>query len=137
MRRVIVETPYRRYRIAALDDDHLNLRYLRAAMRDSFARGEAPFASHALYAQTGILNDDDDAERRLGMLAGFAWGEAAEATVVYVDLGISAGMQEGIKRARRCGRPVEQRSLAEWADKKRPAEAGHSSATLGPPDQAA
>ena len=74
-------------------------------------RGEAPIASHLLYTQPGILDDSDPEQRRLGMEAGFAWNELADATVVYTDLGISAGMREGIFRAVSAGRPVEHRSL--------------------------
>lgn len=76
-----------------------------------FCGGEAPFASHLLYTQDGILRDEVPEERELGMEAGFAWGLCADATVVYWDYGISAGMRKGIKRAKREGRPVEYRKL--------------------------
>mgnify|MGYP001601857141 CR=1 FL=1 len=46
-----------------------------------------------------------------GMAAGLAWGRVAAATVVYQDLGISEGMQQGIDRAIAEGRPVERRWL--------------------------
>lgn len=88
-----------------------NLGYARAAMRDCLMRGEAPFASHCLYTQTGVLDDLDKAERALGIEAGLAWGSRAEKTVVYVDLGLTAGMHIGIDRAKREGRPVELRTL--------------------------
>lgn len=104
MRRVVLESPY------AGDVDR-NLRYLRAAMRDCLLRGEAPFASHALYTQPGVLDDAEPEERRLGMAAGFAWRPVAEATVVYADLGVSLGMRAGISDAETAGRPVEYRSL--------------------------
>lgn len=42
MKLVVVESPY-------AGDVERNLRYLRAAMADCLARGEAPFASHGLY----------------------------------------------------------------------------------------
>ena len=58
------------------------------------------------------LDDTDPAERALGIEAGLVWGELADATVVYADHGISAGMQLGIDRARAEGRPVEIRRLA-------------------------
>ena len=50
-------------------------------------------------------------ERALGIEAGLAWGRAANATVVYIDLGISPGMKQGVERALLEGRPVEYRSL--------------------------
>jgi hypothetical protein len=104
MRRVIVESPF-------AGDVEANLFYLRACMRDCLRRGEAPFASHALYTQPGVLDDDVPAERALGIEAGFAWRQAASVTVVYRDLGISSGMRKGIKHAERLGHLVEFRTL--------------------------
>lgn len=109
LRRVVIESPY-----AALTPEgiEVNVAYARAAMADAFARGDAPFASHLLYTQPGILNDSIPEERRLGIDAGLQWAEAgAQATVVYVDLGITDGMRQGIARAEAVFRPVEYRSL--------------------------
>lgn len=92
------------------------MRYLRAAMRDCLLRGEAPFASHAIYTQAGVLDDRIPGERELGIEAGLAWGRWADATVVYRDFGISAGMRLGIARAEAQSRPVEYRSLPAWAE---------------------
>lgn len=85
--------------------------YARLCMRDSFLRGEAPFASHLLYTQDGILDDLIAEERKLGIEAGLIWGEAAELTVVYCDYGVSRGMEMGIERAVKAGRPIEYRTL--------------------------
>jgi len=104
MRRVIVESPY-------AGDVERNLRYLRVAMRDCLLRGEAPFASHGLYTQSDVLRDEVPAERDAGMAAGWAWMAAAEAVVVYVDLGMSDGMRAGIQCAEEIGIPVEYRSM--------------------------
>ncbi len=104
MRRVIVETPY-------AGDIERNIRYARQCLHDCFLRGEAPFASHLLYTQEGVLNDSIPDERALGIGAGLEWGSLAHATVVYVDLGISGGMKFGIQRAESEGRPVEYRNL--------------------------
>lgn len=104
MRRVIIETPY-------AGDIKSNINFARACMRDCLDRGEAPFASHLLYTQEGILNDNKPAERELGIHAGLVWGSQAEATVVYTDLGISNGMKKGIRLAKEIGRPVEYRTL--------------------------
>lgn len=91
-----------------------NVRYARAAMRDSLARGEAPYASHLLYTQEGVLDDDVPEEREQGIQAGFAWRHVAELTVVYQDLGISKGMQYGIDDAIKRGCPIEYRNLPDW-----------------------
>lgn len=110
MRLVVIESPY-------AGDTERNLRYARAAMRDALLRGEAPLASHALYTQPGVLNDDEASERRLGIEAGLAWGMATDAAVVaYMDLGMSSGMAEGVRRAAGAGRSVEYRYLGgEWS----------------------
>lgn len=103
-RLVIVESPY------AGDVDR-NVRYLRTALRDCLLRGESPFASHALYAQPGVLDDLVPAERQLGIEAGLSWASVADATVVYEDLGVTTGMSIGIRAAASAGRPVEFRKL--------------------------
>lgn len=104
MRLVILESPY-------AGDVARNIEYARRCVRDSLARGEAPIASHLLYTQPGILNDDDTAERQWGIDAGLAWRRVAEASVVYTDLGISRGMEYGIAAAKAAGIPVEFRSI--------------------------
>jgi len=110
MIRVIIESPYG----GAFRDK--NVEYLRAALRDSLMRGEAPYASHGLYTQEGVLDDNTPAERRLGIDAGFEWREAAHRTVVYTDLGISDGMKEGIADAKHKRRDVEYRQLPGWGE---------------------
>ena len=54
------------------------------------------------------------AERKHGIDAGLAWRTVAQASVVYTDLGISEGMEYGIKAAQDAGVPVEYRTLADW-----------------------
>lgn len=108
MRRVVVESPY-------AGDVARNEQYARAALADCLHRGEAPLASHLLYTQPGVLDDTVPGERLLGMSAGFVWGDLADATVVYTDLGESSGMIEGVRRAEAAGRPVEYRTLPGWS----------------------
>src|SRR5262249_16472843 len=112
MRRVIVESPY----AGSLIGRWLNRRYARRCLHDCLRRGEAPFASHLLYTQRGVLRDGIKLERELGISAGLIWGACAEATVVYTVRGISGGMDRGIKHAKASGRPVEFRSLRPMAD---------------------
>jgi hypothetical protein len=104
MKRVIIESPY-------AGDIARNEKYARRCMRDSVMRGEAPFASHLLYTQEGILNDKVPEERRLGMEAGFTWLELAEASIVYIDYGISDGMNRGIQVARDLQIPITYRTI--------------------------
>lgn len=103
-RLVVVESPY-------AGDVEGNLDYLRACIADSLHRNEAPFASHGIYTQPGVLDDSQPDERELGMLAGFAWGDMADARAVYTDRGISPGMERAIKRSQQLGQPVEYRTL--------------------------
>lgn len=104
MRLVILESPF-------AGDVEANIAYARACVRDSLLRGEAPIASHLLYTQPGVLDDDVPAERQHGIDAGLAWKAVAHASVVYTDRGISRGMEYGIAAAREAGLPVEFRSL--------------------------
>ena len=100
MRLVILESPF-----AADTEEGINknIGYARKCVRDSLLRGEAPIASHLLYTQEGILNDNLPEEREHGIDAGLAWKEVAHASVVYVDFGISRGMQYGINAAKKAG----------------------------------
>lgn len=104
MRRVILESPF-------AGDVERNIRYARACVRDSLLRAEAPIASHLLYTQPGVLNDDIPAERQHGIDAGLVWRSVAEASVVYVDYGMSRGMEYGVAAAKATGLPVELRNL--------------------------
>jgi hypothetical protein len=107
IRRVILESPY------AGEFIERNITYARACVRDSLSRGEAPLASHLLYTQLGILRDEVLSERQWGIDAGLAWADKADATVVYIDYGISKGMAYGIANAQKAGRLVEYRNLSE------------------------
>ncbi len=104
--RVIIETPYR------ADNAHrriLNDAYLKLCLLDSLNRGEAPFASHAFYPQ--VLDDDDRSQRELGIAAGLIWAEMADLTALYIDLGISEGMERGIAHANERHRNIVKRNL--------------------------
>jgi hypothetical protein len=107
MRLVVVESPY-------AGNVELNLKYLRAAMADCLARGEAPFASHGLYTQPGVLRDEVPEERIRGIDAGFAWAAHALVRAFYSDLGWSNGMRAGFAEAERLGQRVEMRRIPGW-----------------------
>ena len=102
MKIVILESPF-------AGDVERNTEYARRAMLDSLMRGEAPMASHLLYTQ--VLDDNIEAERAMGIEAGLAWRDVAEATVVYIDHGISKGMKYGIDKAEADGNHIEFRSI--------------------------
>ncbi|WP_200338800.1 DUF7768 domain-containing protein [Rhodovibrio sodomensis] len=123
MRPVILESPFAGtsklprflpgflHRIARKIDERRNIRYARACLRHALAAGDAPVASHLLYTQPGVLNDDVPAERQWGIDAGLVWRRVARASVVYVDRGVTKGMRYGIEAAEAAGVEIEYRSL--------------------------
>jgi hypothetical protein len=122
MRLVVIESPYAARQaprgLAGVAAESYLLRlnanrlYLNAAIRDCLSRGEAPFASHAMY--TCALDDNNGQERALGIQAGFEIGKRLDARVFYLDKGLSPGMVQGVEQAIHWGQPVELRSLREW-----------------------
>ncbi len=117
MKLVILESPYAgtsKWRLVKWWQCRQNVRYARACVRDSLLRGEAPIASHLLYAQPGVLNDDVPAERKHGIDAGLAWRAVAEGSVIYLDRGLSKGMKYGIEAAVDSGKSIAFRVLDDW-----------------------
>lgn len=110
MRLVILESPFAPTNGFTVER---NIEYARACVRDSLSRGEAPIASHLLYTQPGILNDDIPEERQWGIDAGLAWKAVAQGSVVYVDHGVTRGMEYGIAAAQAAGLPIEYRKIRE------------------------
>ena len=101
---VIIESPYAETPHTTVQE---NLRYGRACLRYALEHGYAPFASHLLYTQDGVLGDKDLQERSLGIQAGFVIGGSLNAAVlVFADYGISPGMTMGIEYAEKEGREV-------------------------------
>ena len=104
MKKVIIESPY-------AGDVEKNIEYARQCIKDSLRRGESPIASHLLYTQPGILDDDNPAERNQGIAAGLAWVDVADLHVFYVDKGISHGMYCAMKMSLELHIPIEMRLL--------------------------
>lgn len=112
MKRVIVESPLGTRPDGSRcspEEFARNQRYVLECIYDCLKRGEAGFGSHALYP--AVLKDADPAERKLGMEAGFTWGETAQGCAVYLDYGVTEGMAEGIKRHTANGIPIQYRYL--------------------------
>lgn len=117
---VIVESPFATNMITLADGSSYEVReednvaYARACLHDCLvSHGEAPYASHLLYTQPGILDDTIPSERRLGIEAGLEIGRAANRRVFYLDRGFSSGMQWGLKFALEINQPCEIRYLGE------------------------
>ncbi len=90
MKKVVIESPY-------AGDVRVNRVYARSCMRDSLQKGEAPIASHLLYTQEGVLDDNDPKERQRGIDAGFLWGATATLIAFYCDNGWSKGMEAALR----------------------------------------
>jgi hypothetical protein len=104
MKRVILESPF-------AGDIKKNVEYARVCVKDILMRGEAPIASHLLYTQDGILNDNVPEERRIGIDAGLSWKEVADLHVFYIDRGISKGMQYAMDYVTKNKIPFEIREI--------------------------
>jgi len=104
VKRVTIESPY-------AGDIEANVAYAKECVLDCLRRGEAPYASHLFFTQTGILRDELPFEREMGIEAGLAWQAASELVAVYVDRGVSEGMRKGIARAVAMWIPVSVRTL--------------------------
>jgi len=109
--RVLIESPFAGNSPTAIG---LNRLYGHEALRDSLLRGEAPMAAHVLYAQTFVLDRSDPDERELIAMAGASWLPLVDRVIVYIDRGMTPGMEAGIRRAKELGVPVEERSLSRW-----------------------
>lgn len=104
MIKVILESPY-------AGDIERNINYARMCVRDSVLRGESPIASHLLFTQDGILNDNDPLERQIGIDAGLAWKTVADKHVFYIDYGYSKGMLYAKEQALKNNIPIEERKI--------------------------
>jgi hypothetical protein len=129
MRPVIIESPYSSGTPISIPEVVArNEHYLNACLRDCLLQGEAPYASHGLYTRPDVLRDTLPEERKRGMEAGWEWLEVMSLagftsntwkglSAVYLDLGMSSGMERGIAKARGFGIEIEERRLGElWAE---------------------
>lgn len=110
MRRVQILSPFRGTTPA---ERRRNVAYAQAALLDCLQRGEAPFAPHLIYPS--VLDESDPAQRAQGISAGLAWIAAADAVVIYDDLGYSDGMRVEMEHAAHIGRKLERRRLDGWS----------------------
>jgi hypothetical protein len=110
MKLVVLESPFAAFDEYTVED---NIEFARRCMRDCILKGEAPIASHLLYTQPGILDDEIPEERAIGIEAGLLWAAHAEEAVFYTDRGFSRGMKQALERHQREGRPVVLRTLVD------------------------
>ena len=130
MKFVNIETPYMGKN---QEQVRKNILYARACVRDCLNRGEIPFASHLLYTQPGITDDNIPEERDRGINMGTLLVESIPniVTVVYQDLGISNGMKQGIERTIKNKRQIEYRVLQQgWEESEFEIAKKHSHADI-------
>ena len=106
MKKVILESPY-------AGDINRNVDYARMCLKDSLLRGEAPIASHLLYTQPNVLDDNIPKQRKMGIDAGLVWKDVADLHVFYCDYGISEGMEYAFEQAKKNKIPYEFRCIFE------------------------
>lgn len=98
MKLVIIESPY-------AGDIAANEAYARNCMRRCLLSGETPIASHLLFTQPGVLDDQLPDERALGIAAGLEWRRVADYSIFFCGRGWSRGMLAALASAKAEGRP--------------------------------
>lgn len=111
MKRTVLESPF-------AGNIPRNIAYAKLCIRDMLSKDEAPIASHLLFTQPEILDDNNKEQRKLGIEAGHSWIRVADNVAVYHDFGISPGMEIGITRATDAHVNIEYRTLPEEIIKK-------------------
>jgi hypothetical protein len=85
------------------DIEH-NVEVALSLCRMAIDAGCAPFAPHLLY--TRFLDENDPAQRELGISLGLRFMEACDEVWVYAAEGISDGMRRELEHAQALGKPV-------------------------------
>lgn len=107
---VVVETPYASENVALLQR---HIVYAKLCLSDSLKRGEAPLVSSLLYPQ--VLDDRIKLDHDLAMLCSLSWIRGCDMVVVYIDYGITPGMQIAINTAKIKTVKIEYRQLGKIA----------------------
>lgn len=104
---VVIESPW-----AGLGAGERAANYLRQCIRDSLARGEIPWASHAMLAATRALYEEDEDQRHEGLEVNKAFIlHYATLVVFYTDHGMSPGMALARRWAGIHGKTTEERTI--------------------------
>jgi len=94
-------------------DRAMNVAYAQACLLHSIKNNETPFMGHLLYTQ--VLQEEDQAQRDLGIEMDTDWYYVVDKCVLYCDRGISNGMKTGKNHALSLGVPIVYRYLGgEW-----------------------
>lgn len=92
-----------------------NASYAQAAASDVIALGEVPLSVELFYSTVGSSPTDPSARAMMIEARQELTDTAAEAIVVYSDLGLDDGMRSQIADAVLSDKPVEYRTLPGWS----------------------
>lgn len=106
MKLVILESPFRANQ---LHSEAEHIAYAKRCVADCIRRGESPYASHLIIP--GALDDNIHSERMAGIVCGYAWWDAAEGVIFYLDYGWSEGMKAALLRCVEQNKPHAQRYI--------------------------
>jgi hypothetical protein len=109
--KVMLESPFANSNIAS-NKEHII--YAKRCMLHSILQGEAPFAGHLLY--TRMLDDSNVEQRNVGFDCNESWMICASTIVVYTDYGISRGMKQAMRLAKKWNIPIVKRKIGRNKD---------------------
>lgn len=107
-RLVIIESPYSNDDLTMVNRHTL---YAKQCLKDSFKRGEAPFSSHILYSDA--LNYRVRIDKDIGLISHVSWIAVCDLVAVYVDFGLSEGMQLAVNVAKIKHKRIEYRTIGQ------------------------
>lgn len=106
MKPIVIESPFR---ASGRFSQRQHERYLDRCILDSLGRRETPYASHRML--TGVLDDAVEAQRDVGIYAGYPWQSVADLVAFYTDLGWSEGMTAALGRCKALNLDFVERSI--------------------------
>lgn len=92
-----------------------NASYAQAAAADTIALGEVPLSVELFYSTLGVNSSDPSSRAMMIESRQELTASAAEAVVVYADLGLDEGMRSQIADAMLSDKSVEYRTLSDWS----------------------
>ena len=98
MQRVFICSPYR---AATKEDLARNIAYAKELTANAISEGSAPFTPHLYLPQ--VISDACVTMRKTGISVGLRFLETCTEIHVGARYGITAGMREEIRHAKRCG----------------------------------